>query len=140
MELERSLAEEAGGLPQGWGEGRRERQAEPSQEPSMRGSWASLMLHTLSQLRGGNCIATRAPLSQEGSAKGIMSLILLSTWLQWVFSLLWVCCCFFFQGPPGSMGQPGLAGEPGMKVRKPLSAISLSDQGDNNNFCCCRTG
>lgn len=28
------------------------------------------------------------------------------------------------------MGQPGLAGEPGMKVRKTLSAISLSDWGD----------
>lgn len=28
------------------------------------------------------------------------------------------------------MGQPGPAGEPGMKVRKTLSAISLSDWGD----------
>lgn len=89
------------------------------------------MLWTLSQLQGGNCIATRAWLSQEGSAKGVMSLILLSAWLQWVFSLSpWVCFFFFSQGPPGSMGQPGLAGEPGMKVRKTLSAISLSEWGD----------
>lgn len=58
----------------------------------MRGYWASLMLRTLSQLWGSNCIATRALLSQEGSAKGIMSLILLSTSLQWGFSFF----TFFF--------------------------------------------
>jgi len=49
------------------------------------------MLRALSQLQGGDYIATGATLSQEGSAKGIMSLILLSTWLQWVFSF-----SFFF--------------------------------------------
>lgn len=47
------------------------------------------MLCTLIQLQGGNYIAARALLSQEGSAKGIMSLILLSARLQWVFSLSW---------------------------------------------------
>lgn len=80
------------------------------------------MLHTLSQLQGGDCIATRAVLSREVSAKGIMSLILFSAWLQWFFSL-----SFFSQGPPGPMGQPGLAGEPGMKVRRTICAISLSE-------------
>lgn len=45
------------------------------------------MLHTLSQLQGGDCIATRAVLSREVSAKRIMSLILFSAWLQWFFSL-----------------------------------------------------
>lgn len=88
------------------------------------------MLWTPSQLQGGNCIATRAWLSQESSAKGVMSLILLSALLQWVFSLSRWFGFFCSQGPPGSMGQPGLAGEPGMKVRKTLSVVSLSDWGD----------
>lgn len=99
-----------------WGRGRC---TEPSQEPGC----ASLMLHTLSQLQGGDCIATRAVLSREVSAKRIMSLILFSAWLQWFFSL----SVFFSQGPPGPMGQPGLAGEPGMKVRRTICAISLSE-------------
>lgn len=41
---------------------------------------------------GGDCIATRAVLSREVSAKGIMSLILFSAWLQRFFSL----SVFFF--------------------------------------------
>lgn len=74
----------------GWGEGGVRVEQSP---PKIQARGASLMLWTLSQLQGGNCIATRAWLSQESSAKGVMSLILLSASLQWVFSL---SCCGFF--------------------------------------------
>lgn len=57
---------------------------------------------TPSQLQGGNCIATKAWLSQESSAKGVMSLILLSALLQWVFSL---SCWFGFFFPRDRQAQ-----------------------------------